>query len=357
MTSSEIPRITFGIIVLNGLPFLKYNLRSIYPFAHQIIVVEGACPAAASLATGDGHSTDGTLEMLERFKEEEDPEEKVVVVTAEDDGASNGFWNEKLEMSQAYACRATGQWLWQVDYDEFYLEDDMESVLNMLQSEPGLTGMSFPFLNFWGGFEFLEDGQWFRYKFPSVNRLFRWGEGYRYAEFRPPTVVDDQGRDTRFIQWVSHQRMRRAGIYMYHYTTVLPKQAREKVGYYANVTWSGDGFSAIHRWLQDSYYGLTDPYFIGEDGKARLQWLERYQGRHPGQIVRMREDLGSDRLEEAMRPTEDLERLLGSRSYIVGRWARRLQLFIGWHLGRSYSSVRRRLSIGARRLHLMRREV
>src|SRR4051812_229996 len=54
-------RITFGMIVLNGEPFIKHNLRALYPFAHQIIVAEGACPGAASAATADGHSLDTTL--------------------------------------------------------------------------------------------------------------------------------------------------------------------------------------------------------------------------------------------------------------------------------------------------------
>ena len=40
-TRWEWPRVTFGIIVLNGEPFTRYCLRSLYPFAHQIIVVEG----------------------------------------------------------------------------------------------------------------------------------------------------------------------------------------------------------------------------------------------------------------------------------------------------------------------------
>ena len=43
---SKCPRITFGIIVLNGEPFVRYNLRSLYHFAHEIIVVEGAVQAA-----------------------------------------------------------------------------------------------------------------------------------------------------------------------------------------------------------------------------------------------------------------------------------------------------------------------
>src|SRR3972149_5144723 len=116
------------MIVLNGEPFTRYNLRSIYPFAHQIIVVEGACGSARSISTEDGHSRDSTLEVLRRVQREEDPEKKVLVVTAEEEGRGNGFWAEKDEMSQAYAKRATGNYIWQVDSDEFYLPGDMETV-------------------------------------------------------------------------------------------------------------------------------------------------------------------------------------------------------------------------------------
>ncbi|MCA0341569.1 MAG: glycosyltransferase family 2 protein [Proteobacteria bacterium] len=103
------PKITFGIMVLNGEPFVPYTLRSLYPFAHEIIVVEGAAPAAAAIATADGHSADGTLADLHRFKTAEDPEGKLTIITAEDEGYPNGFWpGEKHEQSRAYAKRATG---------------------------------------------------------------------------------------------------------------------------------------------------------------------------------------------------------------------------------------------------------
>ncbi|MFC1960142.1 hypothetical protein ACFLYO_05490 [Chloroflexota bacterium] len=39
-TTNKLPRISFGMIVLNGLPFVSYNLRALYPFAHRIIAVE-----------------------------------------------------------------------------------------------------------------------------------------------------------------------------------------------------------------------------------------------------------------------------------------------------------------------------
>ncbi len=87
---TTLPRVTFGMIVLNGEPFVRYNLRALYPFAHQIIVVEGAAPAAAKIATPEGHSSDGTLETLMDFKVQEDPEGKLIIVTAEDEGHPNG---------------------------------------------------------------------------------------------------------------------------------------------------------------------------------------------------------------------------------------------------------------------------
>ena len=80
------PRISFGVIVLNGEPFTAYTLRSLYPFAHEIIVVEGAAPGSVNVATADGHSRDGTLATLRRFKADEDPDQKVTIVTAEDEG-------------------------------------------------------------------------------------------------------------------------------------------------------------------------------------------------------------------------------------------------------------------------------
>ena len=45
------PRISFGIIVFNGEPFTRYCLRALYPFAHEIIVVEGG-HEGRSLAAG-----------------------------------------------------------------------------------------------------------------------------------------------------------------------------------------------------------------------------------------------------------------------------------------------------------------
>jgi hypothetical protein len=115
------PRITFGVIVLNGEPFTRYTLRSLYPFAHEIIVVEGR-RRGVNIATPDGHSRDGTLEVLRRFQAEEDPDRQ----GHDRDGRRRRPPRRVLARREgraepAYASRATGDYLWQVDIDEFYL--------------------------------------------------------------------------------------------------------------------------------------------------------------------------------------------------------------------------------------------
>ena len=102
------PCISFGIIVLNGGPFTLSCIRALYPHAQEIIIAEGACEAARNIATPDGHSQDGTLDLLREIKKLEDPENKISIITAEDEGHPDGFWpGEKHQQSQAYAKRAT----------------------------------------------------------------------------------------------------------------------------------------------------------------------------------------------------------------------------------------------------------
>ena len=94
--------ITFGIIVLKGEPFTRYCIQALYNHAYELIIVEGSYGGARRIATPDGHSRDGTLEIIKEIKKHEDPEEKITIITAEDEGYSDGFWpGEKHEQSQA----------------------------------------------------------------------------------------------------------------------------------------------------------------------------------------------------------------------------------------------------------------
>ncbi len=311
------PRITFGIIVLNGEPFTRYNLRALYPFAHQIIVVEGAAPAAAGVATKNGHSRDGTLDVLHRFKDEEDIEAKVMIVTAEDEGHPNGFWpGEKDEQSQAYAKRATGDYLWQVDIDEFYAPEDMVKICTLLREDPTVTGASFYQITFWGGLDYVVDGWFLRRGMSIYHRLFKWGLGYQYATHRPPTVLDAKGRDLRTLNWCEAAELRSRGIQLYHYSLLLPKQVEEKCTYYATAPLFAR--SKALAWYSETFMNLRRP-FRPHNVYQYPSWLERFRGRHPAQIEAMLADVRADKLNTSLRPIDDIERLLSRWWYRVGR--------------------------------------
>jgi len=314
MTLTEIPRITFGIILLNGQPLIRYNLRALYPFAHQIIVVEGAVSAAAKIATPDGHSSDGSLQELRRFQTEEDPDGKLEIVTRD------GFWSEKEEMSRAYAERATGDYLWQVDIDEFYQPRDMQSILSMLRSNPELTAAYFRQIAFWGGFDYVVDGWYLRQaqnQGPGIiPRLFKWRPGYRYASHRPPTVLDENDRDVRKIHPLNGRDLAKQGIFMYHYSLLLPGQVSDKSIYYDQAPWAQRTQSG--QWAESVFGALERPFRV-HNVYQYPSWLERFTGQHPPQIQALRRDIQNGKITVALRPTTDIEQLLDRPGYKLGR--------------------------------------
>jgi glycosyltransferase involved in cell wall biosynthesis len=240
---ADFPRISFGMIVFNGEPFVVYNLRALYPFAHEIIVVEGACEASSSLATKDGHSTDGTLETLHRFKNEEDKDNKVQVIVRD------RFWKEKDEQSRTYAERATGDYIWQIDVDEFYQPEDMSKIIEMLRKDHSISGCSIKQITFWGGFDYLTDGFYLRSGADIYRRIFKWGKGYSFISHRPPTVYDAEKRDLTTANWIEGEQLARNGILLYHYSLLFPKQVREKCEYYSQARWADRPLA--QKWAED----------------------------------------------------------------------------------------------------------
>ena len=310
-TKSFSPKITFGIIVLNGEPFIRYNLRQIYSYAHQIIVIEGAVQSAYDIATTDGHSLDNTLEILKKFKATEDPDDKLIIIT------TDGYWFEKDEMSQAYAKHATGDFIWQVDIDEFYTEKDLKFVFDLLKDRPEITTISFKQISFWGGFDYISDGFYLRSGGEMFHRVFKWGKGYKYISHRPPTIVNEKHQNLRHIHWVNGNQLAEQGIFLYHYSLIFPKQAKEKSQYYSQAPWAKKARN-MNNWFNESYLVLGKPFRV-HNVYHYPSWLEYYKGDHPEQIQNLIEDIEKNGLEIEQRQTEDIEKLLNSRKYKLGK--------------------------------------
>lgn len=295
-------KISFGIIVLNGEPFTKYCLRSIYEFAHEIIIVEGASKNAAPNSTPDGHSVDGTLKNIKEFINTEDPEKKVKLITRE------GFWEEKKEMSQAYASIATGDYLWQIDIDEFYLREDMQKIISLLEKDPTITAISFKMKCFWGGIDYIEESP----IFGDISRLFKFEQGYSYTNHRPPTVIDRNGVNLREKHWIDGTTMsNKYGVYMYHYSLVFPMQVSMKAKYYVNIFKKN-----FQKWAENNFLKLGDPFHVNDNFWC-ISWLSRYRGKHPEQILNMMRDIDENKIQIQKRKNDDVDTLLRSKLYLI----------------------------------------
>ena len=322
----EFPRITFGIIVLNGEPFTRYCLRALYRYAYEIIVVEGGHEDARSVCTPDGHSVDGTLETLYDFKKEEDPENKLQIIT------KTGFWPKTDELgrhrtpqSRAYAERATGDYLWQIDIDEFYKNEDMDAILKMLKQDPSISGITFPFINFWGDIHYRIEGWKFLRGGSYCHRVFKWGPGYSYLTHEPPTILNEKGTDLRMLNWINGKRMKRKGIFMYHYSHLFPWQVRQKVQVYKDE--KPDNCSEIIEWANNNYFQISNPFNI-ERHYWMPSWLEYFRGSHPIEVGKMIKDVRSGVLNTEMRDNSDAERILSDQTYrIKARWMKVLNIW------------------------------
>jgi hypothetical protein len=315
MIKHEIPKITFGIIVLNGEPFTRYCLRSIYPFAYEIIVVEGGHEDTRSVCTPDGHSVDGTLETLYRFKNEEDTENKLTIVTRD------GFWpkrdelgNHRTPQSRAYAERATGDYLWQVDIDEFYKASDMTKIIEMLKENPSITAISFKQKSFWGDINYISDAVYLRRNAGGWHRIFKWGKDYRYLTHEPPTIVDENGTDMRAKLWIKGEKMARLGIFMYHYCLLFPWQVEQKVKVYTDE--KPESFSEAIQWAENNYFRLGNPYRVHNVYKLP-SWLIRFHGKHPEQVKLMMRDIKDRKIDAKLRRTDDIEEIVDSFGYKI----------------------------------------
>ena len=172
------------MIVVNGEPFIKYNLENLYPHAHEILIVEGAVEKYKHAATSDGHSLDDTVKIIREFP---DPENKIKLIQC------NGFWPEKDEMSNAYMERCTGDYIWQIDVDEFYHPEDIEKVRQFLIDNPDVTRIDIQTINFWHSFKAIMQGASYCFGADKFRRIFKFKPGYRFKTHRPPTVMDSDG--------------------------------------------------------------------------------------------------------------------------------------------------------------------
>ena len=112
--------------------------------------------------------------------------------------------------------------------------------------------------------------------------------------------------------------LQKQDIYMYHYSLVFPQQVNTKSSYYSDVKWGT--FAHMNLWADQQYTRLQNPYRV-HNVYQYPSWLERYSAFHPPQIMAMWDDIQNGLVQYVvLRPVADVERLLNSPLYSIGKF-------------------------------------
>jgi len=275
------PRFSFIMIVLNGMPFIEYSIKSIYDFAHQLIIVEGAVENCMFAANPDGSSKDGTVEFIRSFP---DPAGKITLV--------QGRWPEKCEMQNEALKYVTGDYVWLIDSDEVYKQRDLEMIKAILKNDPTITQVNFIPDNFWKGFDYIFVSSKFFEDWCHCRRLFKYVPGAVFTTHRPPTMVWPGCRKTtEQMHLLDGAATRERGIILYHYSYVLDKQVKQKIELYHRYGWGRHWNLDLGKWYEECFLKWTPwnrdeidsryPIWTGDIDSHTLL----FRGTHPNVVI------------------------------------------------------------------------
>lgn len=182
-------------IIFNGLHHLKhrnFSERMLQLFDHWV-VVEGAvknngstqwCNTVPDQFHENGSSKDGTVAYLREFSK---GRKNMSVIT------SDGMWLSKDAQFNAgidvLKAKHSSGWLWQVDADEHWNEQQLIRNEAFLKNSGAKTGAS-KFHQFVGP-GLVATGQWGG---NTINRLWKW-DGETFAAHEPPTLEGGNGKE------------------------------------------------------------------------------------------------------------------------------------------------------------------
>lgn len=215
-------KITYGIIVVDGMPFIKHQLKLIYKHAHQIIICEGGDKTWNKI-NGYIRSQDGTIEFIKSFP---DPDKKIKLIQKD--------WNNKNEMCHEYSKYATGDIIWHVDVDEFVDPKHIPFIKKQYENRKTQI-LSIPNYVFWGDTNTIIEAHsangwkdnWF-----CFERVFRRSPGKYIHHIPERGYYDPKTKNVLSAPTVNQQVFKNAGIFTYHFSYVLDHTVRMKMKYY-----------------------------------------------------------------------------------------------------------------------------
>jgi len=276
-------KISYVMIVLNGMPFIQASLESIYRSAHEIIIVEGAIEVCKFSANETGSSQDDTIACIRDFP---DPEKKIKLIL--------GGWGckDKLTMQNRALKDVTGDYVWLVDSDEVYKEQDIEFICKKLQHTSSISTVVLPAIHFWKGIQYIIDSK--KLDAVGVHRIFRFYPGAQFISHRPPKMLLPKLKGVNFEQDIlGKEELEKEGIRIYHYSYVFIPQVSQKIRLYMAFGWARCWGLDLAQWFKDCFLAWTPENRKEIEAKWGIWTCDRgsktklFTGTHPESIVRL----------------------------------------------------------------------
>ena len=210
-------KISFVTIVYNGMPFIEPCIEMMKQYSDEVIVVEGPVKSLYE-SIPENVKVDGTRNyLLKLFKRKEI------------EFSFNSIWQDKMAMQNEALKHVTGDYVWLVDSDEFYLNSSFKKVIGMLRKDEP-DQVNFPIHNFFKSLRYVMSsrGDKFMNLTADVPRVFRMQKNMRFLSHWPPTttIAIDRGKLIRGF------RTEQRGIYIYHLGYMDDAQVKQKCKLY-----------------------------------------------------------------------------------------------------------------------------
>lgn len=213
-------------IVLNGLRHLEHNnfFKRMEKMLDRWVIVEGAAKNTGSThwcrkvdskyCTHEGLSTDGTTEFLREHAPGDTP-----VHHLEYGGYNKDeMVNRAIEELDEFVLEKSKYYLWQIDVDEQWTEEQMSKAEMMLEYMGGTCGK---FLcDYYVGPNLLAKGDWGEGRQTNYRRLWKW-RGQRFKTHEPPELEGGNG-----LEVLLPQRFK-------HYAYYFPEDVQFKEAFYS----------------------------------------------------------------------------------------------------------------------------
>jgi glycosyltransferase involved in cell wall biosynthesis len=261
------PKISFMMLLFNGLTtlpegMLKAAFDQVKDVAHEIYVVEGATELAR-FQSDTGRSTDGTVDFIHDLMRND---KRIKLIQ------HKGHWKDKNHMVRATNTLFTGDYVWQLDSDEIYHENDIPRIVDMLETRKPFEVDFFSYV-FWGGYTDCvteRSGRTWTNEKPK-RRIFLNKPGHSFwMSHNPPWYCYDEVIECADQESnISREEMLSLGIKIHHYSYVTRQQAAFKTQYYGK---SFDYLKAWDRWQIDKTTKLvmgstTEPFALSNHPK------------------------------------------------------------------------------------------